>query len=377
MGAKPEGVARIAFQNTNSLGLHLPLHRNEKLLSLRQFLHKAECDAIGIAEHGANLQILPGKRGIDWLAIKAALRGVPDLFALWVTKHVTGFCGTNHQLFHRGARTDDLCPHPECRASQTAESIAHVLTCPAPIRREAFKASITGLAAWLQSVETEPWLSRMILQYLWEGPSQSMQGVVEANQAYHPLLKLALAQDAIGWMNFTCGRISRSFRLYMQRHYGDKKSDRNAATWAKGLAYRLLQLAHDQWTARNNFNTEILPDGLTREEARALTDEVKLQFLEGGEDLLEEDSYLFCPSLDDLLQQTAADQRQWLVEVEAARRIAEVERQRGTEEAGMADQQEPTIAARSPPRQQMAQSTSRRRELGDTGHSRNVRRKYR
>ena len=79
------------------------------------------------------------------------------IYALWVTKHVTGFCGTNRQLHcRRKVQVDALCPHEGCRARGVKESMMHILTCPAPEQHEAFCESVNTLDQWMEQVDTAP-----------------------------------------------------------------------------------------------------------------------------------------------------------------------------------------------------------------------------
>mmetsp|Transcript_22597 Transcript_22597/g.49058 ORF Transcript_22597/g.49058 Transcript_22597/m.49058 type:complete len:156 (+) Transcript_22597:278-745(+) len=64
MHEKPEGVTRIALQNTNNLSLWVPPHKNMKMLNIKRFVRKSECDVIGITEHGTNLAAIERNRSL-------------------------------------------------------------------------------------------------------------------------------------------------------------------------------------------------------------------------------------------------------------------------------------------------------------------------
>ena len=179
------------------------------------------------------------------------------------------------------------------------------------------------LDKWLEAVETEPSLRTAIIDYIraygWAGFGESVR------QDTTILLRAGQEQDLIGWRNFTLGRFSSQFREIMAAHYAAIESLRRADTWAKGLVNRLLELTHDIWEVRNDFAHGRQEDGLKRDEAIALREEISAAFMEGPEGLLPEDAYLFQRSFDALRALSARDQRQWLIELEAARKAATVE----------------------------------------------------
>jgi hypothetical protein len=47
---------------------------------------------------------------VDWDANSDAFAAFPQLFKLWATKHVSGWCGVNSMMFHWGRVESPLCP---------------------------------------------------------------------------------------------------------------------------------------------------------------------------------------------------------------------------------------------------------------------------
>ena len=54
---------------------------------------------------------------VDWNFIDKVLQSVPEMYSVWLIKHVSGFCGTNHMLNTMYGDVVDQCPncglHPE------------------------------------------------------------------------------------------------------------------------------------------------------------------------------------------------------------------------------------------------------------------------
>lgn len=164
-------------------------------------------------------------------------------------------------------------------------------------------------------------------------------------------------QDKIGWANFMLGRFPTRVRQYMHAHFQQIDTLRSATSWTRGLVIRLLQVTHDQWLARNEFVHDRVEEGLTREAAQTLQDNIEAQYLEGGDSLLPEDSYLFNPTLAQLQESSVADRRQWLIEIEAAREIAE-NAQRLAEDARPESNTSPVSSVPPPPKRSRLTSTN-------------------
>eukprot|EP00984_Skeletonema_dohrnii_P025421 scaffold14581_cov86-Skeletonema_dohrnii-CCMP3373.AAC.2 len=52
------------------------------------------------------------------------------MFRVWVTKHVSHFCGTNRQLSRNDPTVSNTCPSCGC----INEDTSHVVRCPSPGR---------------------------------------------------------------------------------------------------------------------------------------------------------------------------------------------------------------------------------------------------
>jgi hypothetical protein len=62
---------------------------------------------------------------VDWDSTERVMTRAPDMFSVWVTKQVSGFCGTNHMLNHIYDDVVDRCPN--CGASPDRSN--HMLHC--------------------------------------------------------------------------------------------------------------------------------------------------------------------------------------------------------------------------------------------------------
>jgi hypothetical protein len=98
---------------------------------------------------------------VDWEAIGGAMKLVPLNRQIWISKHVTGFCATGHNMFRRKIRTTAQCPR--CRDDETPE---HVWKCQGAAANTTWATSLCSLKSWLQENHTHPEMSMAIIEYL-------------------------------------------------------------------------------------------------------------------------------------------------------------------------------------------------------------------
>ena len=82
------------------------------------------------------------------------------MFRVWVTKHVSYFCGTNRQLSRMDPSVANVCPC--CGAMD--ETTSHIVRCPSQGRTCLCHNSVSDLVEWLEEVDTDPFLSLSYIQ---------------------------------------------------------------------------------------------------------------------------------------------------------------------------------------------------------------------
>jgi hypothetical protein len=73
--------------------------------------------------------------------IEQVMKQSPTMFGVWVTKQVSGFCGTNHILNTIYGTEADVCPN--CGVSP--ERATHIFACRHPGRSSVFYSSVDSL----------------------------------------------------------------------------------------------------------------------------------------------------------------------------------------------------------------------------------------
>jgi hypothetical protein len=88
---------------------------------------------------------------VYWEGLKGVLKLFPEMFCVWVTKHVSHFQGTNRQLSHIDKL--ELNAYPSCKCC--GESTSHITRCCNPGRVCTLKDLVGQLVQWLYDQQTD------------------------------------------------------------------------------------------------------------------------------------------------------------------------------------------------------------------------------
>jgi hypothetical protein len=99
---------------------------------------------------------------IYWDGVEACMDKFPTMFRVWVTKHVSHFCGINRHLSRIDPSISNTCPSCGC----INEDTSHVVRCPSPGRTSFYQESVSVLVKWLEEADTDPQLVYMIEEFL-------------------------------------------------------------------------------------------------------------------------------------------------------------------------------------------------------------------
>ena len=126
------------------------------------------------------------------------------------------------------------------------------------------------------------------------------------------VLRAAQAQDRIGWLHTTEGKISKQWRHIQTAHYLTIKSCRSPMKWAAGLITNLLSVTHSQWLHRCAVAHERDVQGLKLKEGRDLTAAITAQLALGVDVLHARDRHFITRGQDRILALPAANKKAWL-----------------------------------------------------------------
>jgi hypothetical protein len=135
----------------------------------------------------------------------------------------------------------DFWDHSRCPyCDHEHEDKIHLLTCPHPASYEAWQESLMGLEASIIDTDTDVTIRECILLSLqtWD-PTQTF--TTYSNPCF---FQAAQAQDCIGLMNTTQGKLSHQWRQLQAEYYKLINSPCSKGNWATGLVTNLPGITH-------------------------------------------------------------------------------------------------------------------------------------
>ena len=248
---------------------------------------------------------------IDWEAMDTATALFSPLYQLWVSKHVSGCFGIGIMMHNWGFWDHSCCP---C-CQHVREDKLHLLTCPHQDCEDTWQDSMLGLEAWMIDVDTDPAIRECILLTLeTRNPMQSF--TIYSNPR---TLQAAEAQDRIGWVHTTEGKLSRHWQQIQSDFYRSIESRRSPGKWAAGLITNLLMVTHSQWLHRCAVLHERDAQGLKLQEGQALLAAIEEQFLLGLDGLHARDQHFIRRGKVCILALPGANKKAWLSGIRIAR----------------------------------------------------------
>ena len=275
---------------------------------------------------------------VYWDGLEKVMNSAPEMWSVWVTKQVSGFCGTNHMLRNFQDGVVDQCPNCLC----TPERATHIFNCRDPARSQIYEDSVDILITWLSSQQTDPALLSLISTYLRCRGDRTMTSLCSPGSRY---FHFAVIQDKLGFRNFIEGRVPAILVGLRSDYIAQNGLRRHAGHWCNGLILRLLQIIHRQWTFRNGTVHYRGPDGMTMTQQRQLAQKCEDLLWTDPMTLLDDDRALLDIDFSTLGAGPSSNRQLWVSEMEAARCAAQYKR-RGTAGQGvsvLSEQPDPTI----------------------------------
>lgn len=191
-------------------------------------------------------KIVPARKFdlICWDGVSAAMEVYPRMFQVWVTKMVSHFCGTNHQLSRIDSEIENKC----LCCGWEDELTQHIKRCLDEGRTAMFEESVDILVEWLHESHMDTQLIECLEDYLLACGSDSMFQMASPFPTFHAI---AVDVDDLGWDNLLEGRVPRSLVALQLGYLRRNKSSWKIKTWSSHLVQHLLNITHRQWLYRN------------------------------------------------------------------------------------------------------------------------------
>lgn len=260
---------------------------------------------------------------VDWDAMYEATSTFPELFRMWMSKHITGWCGTKTNLYHWGESDTDKCP---CCTNGPRETPRHLLVCPSPALRLTWESRLDGFAQWMEEADTSPAIQRCFMEALRDthgSHSFSAAGDFTTEAA-------ARDQDHIGWLATMEGRISTRWKFTQESYWVEMGASRSIRKWSRDLVTNLLEISHSMWICRNEQHVhQMHKNGLPLQEGLNLERAIRKTYADGAGQVMPLDRCQFEIPLETMLDYPHFRQETWLNQVNVSRDELRLQ-QRGT-----------------------------------------------
>jgi len=152
-----------------------------------------------------------------------------------------GTAATNKSWARFTERLSPLCPS----CIEEEETCGHVLMCCKAGRVENLLALIQLLDQWLGEQNTNPSLRYCIVEYAKTRGHGFMYDICRGMDP--TFLRMARAQDSIGWRCFMEGMIVSNFHQIQRDYFKMCGLQTKVDKWVASLITKLLECTHGQW----------------------------------------------------------------------------------------------------------------------------------
>ena len=250
---------------------------------------------------------------VDWTALQHTMTRYSKQMRIWVTKHVSHFCGTNRRLSQMG-RHSSITNHCPC-CGMADENTHHIVRCKDPGRTQIFHECVADLVQWLQSSGCEDDLTLLIEAYLL---SRGDSKLCELLQNTSPYSQFVADQDNVGWDNFVEGRVVTSLFGLMHKRLTAIGSRLTILSWSHTFIRLLIAIPHKQWCFRNTRLHLPSLEGKTCAQHKKIIDRVKHSMTIDPDALLPQHRSLLEVDYRQLGSGSTTDRQIWLADIDSA-----------------------------------------------------------
>jgi hypothetical protein len=188
------------------------------------------------------------ERQIDWKLLKKSHNSMDIHRHRWLSKWLTGFCGTGIMLLRYRHQTHSDCP----RCGISGESASHIIQCQEQGAKSLWIKEIRSLEQWMLTNQGHPELANTICTTLCDW--QTMQSTTTTQPSDGILLLATNHQQRIGWLNFIQGFFSIQWQRCQEEHFVQIKSKNRVFSGCLGCRNGSGQLFGQCGTIVTNYS---------------------------------------------------------------------------------------------------------------------------
>ncbi len=248
-----------------------------------------------------------------WDGLDSTMTGYPKMYRVWLTKHVSEFCGSNVQLYYwsRGRQSPK---YESCGIAD--EYTMHICRCRDPVHDSMFRDTAQILGRWMVKTLGKENVSATVTMYLLsQGETLMTDCVHRGNQE---LINMARESDRLGWDSLLEGRITTLWLPLVSQLLSKSSRSLLTPSWGRQFINKLHNIIQKQWIYRNTFIHYQSTDGLTTLEHHKIINWVEEYALINPEELLSQHQYLMEADFKTLGSGPAYNRQIWLTNVDSA-----------------------------------------------------------
>ena len=249
---------------------------------------------------------------VDWNGLRLALEPKGDPFRLWLSKQVNGFCGTQSMVAHWDKTRDGSCPDCGMR-----EDAGHLMRCPSLSRTALLQEQVEDLVRWMDANDTAAAVSFWISKYITLRNARRLSSFPNLPEE---LRQFAAEQDAIGWREFTEGRISKELFRIQREHLETVHGTMSPSRWSREFITRVLHITQAQWIHRNSSLHQRESGYLAQQERKVQAKDIERYLGTDSGNIPRESRHLVEVDPAELFNATVERQSYWLLAMKAARK---------------------------------------------------------
>ncbi len=235
------------------------------------------------------------------------------MYLVWITKHVSNFCGNNVQLYHWSRRRQS----PKCEFCKIEDEFTmHIARCKDPGRTSMFQTSVNELTVWLKRTLGEYSVAATVEAYLLGRGETSMTDSMHGTNSALELV--ADDSDRLGWDSLIEGCISTHWQALVSPLLHETNNCLLFPSWGCQFISRLHKIVHKQWIYRNIYIHFRGKDGLAIPEHQEVMNKVEEHALTDPETLLPRHRHLLEEDFEALGGGQTSDRLLWLASMESA-----------------------------------------------------------
>jgi hypothetical protein len=248
---------------------------------------------------------------VNWTGLNLAMKSLPQMFRVWVTKHVSGTVATNRHLAKMNTNIENKC---YC-CGRRNETPLHITRCPNKGRRLIFTQTSEALIHWMEQSYSHPEIILALCAYL------KYRGRVPMKRICldFPILKqFAIETDLLGWRNFTEARLTNTLFLIQEDWLKTIGSRLSIESWTKQFLIKILNITRRQWMYRNSRIHINHVEGLTLATHENIMNHTKSLIATDPTDLLPQHQSLLQIDYEALGKGPSIDRQYWIAQMESA-----------------------------------------------------------